>query len=148
MPVGTLCVAIVWPDGESIPMYPDQRRYVRVETDANSLHHDAKDPAKSHVNPVVTGPGLLSQGSTPLTGGRMRIIVGCAADAKVGDTGTVLVELRVVDEHGVVRVWNQPAPVALDLRYGFEFETKEFQRIVESTGTVKRVGLYHLWQRI
>jgi hypothetical protein len=59
-----------------------------------------------------------------------------------------LVELRVVDEHGVVRVWNKPTRVPLDLRYGFEFETKEFQRIVESTGTVKRVGLYHLWQRI
>ncbi|MEQ1730965.1 MAG: hypothetical protein ABL982_21560, partial [Vicinamibacterales bacterium] len=73
----------------------DQRRYVRVETDANSLHHDAKDPAKSHVNVVVTGPGLLSQGSTPLAGGRMRIVIGCAADAKVGDVGTVQVELRV-----------------------------------------------------
>jgi hypothetical protein len=60
----------------------------------------------------------------------------------------VLVELRVVDEFGVVRVWNKPAPVPLDKRFGFEFTTNDYQRIEESTGTVKRVGLYHLWQRI
>ncbi len=60
----------------------------------------------------------------------------------------VYVELRVVDEFGVVRVWNRPARVPLDKRFGFEFATKDYQRIEESTGTVKRVGLYHLWQRI
>jgi hypothetical protein len=60
----------------------------------------------------------------------------------------VYVELRVVDEFGVVRLWNRPARVPLDVRHGFEFTTKDYQRIEESTGTVKRVGLYHLWQRI
>ncbi len=60
----------------------------------------------------------------------------------------VYVELRVVDEFGQVRVWNKPARVPLDVRHGFEFATKDYQRIEESTGTVKRVGLYHLWQRI
>ena len=60
----------------------------------------------------------------------------------------VFVELRVIDEFGQVRVWNKPARVPLDVRHGFEFTTKDYQRIEESTGTVKRVGLYHLWQRI
>ncbi len=60
----------------------------------------------------------------------------------------VWVELRVIDEFGIVRVWNRAAEVPLDVRHGFEFTTKDYQRIEESTGTVKRVGLYHLWQRI
>jgi hypothetical protein len=60
----------------------------------------------------------------------------------------VYVELRIVDEAGVVRLWNKPARVPLDVRYGFDFQTKDLQPIEESTGTVKRVGLYHLWQRI
>jgi hypothetical protein len=60
----------------------------------------------------------------------------------------VYVELRMIDEFGVVRVWNKPARVPLDVRHGFEFTTNNYQRIEESTGTVKRVGLYHLWQRI
>ena len=60
----------------------------------------------------------------------------------------VYVELRVIDEFGQVRVWNKAARVPLDVRHGFEFTTNDYQRIEESTGTVKRVGLYHLWQRI
>jgi hypothetical protein len=60
----------------------------------------------------------------------------------------VLVELRVIDEFGVVRLWNKPALVPLDVRFGFAYQNKDYQRIEESTGTVKRVGLYHLWQRI
>jgi hypothetical protein len=60
----------------------------------------------------------------------------------------VYVELRMVDEHGVVRLWNKPARVPLDIRYGFDYQTTDYQEIEESTGTVKRVGLNHLWQRI
>jgi hypothetical protein len=81
-------------------------------------------------------------GSQPLDGERARYL------RKELERLHVCVELRVVDEHGVVRVWNRPARVPLDVRHGFEFETKDYQRIEESTGTVKRVGLYHLWQRI
>lgn len=88
-------IKIVWPDDEPIAMYPEQRRYVRVETDANSTHHDAKDPTKSHINVVVNGLGMLAQGTTPLAGGRMRVVVTCSADAKLGDAGTLQVELRV-----------------------------------------------------
>lgn len=60
----------------------------------------------------------------------------------------VYVELRMIDEHGVVRLWNKPARVPLDIRYGFDYQTTDYQEIEESTGTVKRVGLNHLWQRI
>jgi hypothetical protein len=88
-------IKIVWPEGKPITMYPDQRRYVRVETDANSKYHDPKDPAKSHINVVVMGPGLQPSGSTALTNGRMRVVVTCVADATVGDQGVVQVELRV-----------------------------------------------------
>jgi hypothetical protein len=60
----------------------------------------------------------------------------------------VYVELRMIDENGVVRLWNKPARVPLDIRHGFEYTTTDYQEIEESTGTVKRVGLNHLWQRI
>jgi hypothetical protein len=88
-------IRILWPEGESIGLYPGQRRYIRIETDAHSSHHDPKDPNKSHVNVVVAGMALQSSGSTALQGGRMRVIVGCVDDAAKGGTGRLQVELRV-----------------------------------------------------
>jgi hypothetical protein len=88
-------IKIVWPDGETIGLYPEQRRYIRIETDAHSKHHDPRDPIKSHVNVVVTGPGLVGSGSTALLGGRMRVIVSCSQEATRGDTGRLQVELRL-----------------------------------------------------
>lgn len=58
-----------------------------------------------------------------------------------------LVEIRVVDEHGEVRSRLQPTRVPLDRRHVFEMETKNLQPLVTS-GTVKRVGLDHLWTRL
>lgn len=60
----------------------------------------------------------------------------------------VYVEVRVVDENGVIRLWNKPARVPMDIRHGFVMENNRFPQYTEPTGTVKRVGLYHLWQRI
>jgi hypothetical protein len=59
----------------------------------------------------------------------------------------VMVEMRVVDEHGVVRTWNTASPVPMDIRHHFVMQTKDIQPF-DPSGTVKRVGLYHLWQRI
>lgn len=88
-------IKIVWPEGESINLYPGQRRYVRIETDAHSSHHDPKDPNKSHINIVVAGATLQFSGSTALQSGRMRAIVSSAEDAVRGGVGCLHVELRV-----------------------------------------------------
>lgn len=57
------------------------------------------------------------------------------------------VQIRVVDENGVVRSWLAPTSVPLDRRHVFEMETDNVQPLVTS-GTVKRVGLNHVWTRL
>ena len=57
------------------------------------------------------------------------------------------VEVRVVDEHGEVRTWLPPTRVPLDRRHEFDMQVNNVQPLITS-GTVKRVGLYHLWNRL
>jgi len=60
----------------------------------------------------------------------------------------VKMEFRIVDENGVVRVHLPPTEVNFDKRFVFEpLLTQDFQP-PEASGTVKRVGLGHIWQRI
>jgi hypothetical protein len=86
-------IRILWDEHEPVTFYPEQRRYLRIETDANSSYHRPDDPSASHVNIIVTGTGLIRCGSTPLQGGRMRAIFEASADAVVGSTGLLRVEL-------------------------------------------------------
>jgi hypothetical protein len=57
------------------------------------------------------------------------------------------ISIRVVDREGEVRTWLSPTRVPFDRRHVFEMETSDVQPLVTS-GTVKRVGLYHLWTRL
>lgn len=57
------------------------------------------------------------------------------------------IEIRLVDEHGEVRTWLPPTRVPLDRRHVFQMEVNRVQPLITS-GTVKRVGLYHLWTRL
>ena len=57
------------------------------------------------------------------------------------------VEIRVVDEHGEIRTWLPPTRVPLDRRHEFDMQVNNVQPL-ETSGTVKRVGLYHLWNRL
>ncbi len=59
----------------------------------------------------------------------------------------VRISLRVIDIHGEIRSWLPPTRVPLDRRHVFEMETENLQPLVTS-GTVKRVGLDHLWVRL
>jgi hypothetical protein len=86
-------IRLVWEPGADIPFYPQQRRYLRVETDASGEYHNAQNPAASRLNVIVTGAGLKALGSTPLQGGRLRIIVEAETDAVKEATGMVRVEL-------------------------------------------------------
>lgn len=58
-----------------------------------------------------------------------------------------IVRFRIVDEHGVVRVTIPPTRVPLDRRHVFRMQTKDLPPLITS-GTVKRVGLHHLWTRL
>jgi hypothetical protein len=58
-----------------------------------------------------------------------------------------LVSFRIVDEHGVVRTHMPPTRVPFDRRHVFEMETDDLPPL-ETSGTVKRVGLHHLWTRL
>lgn len=58
-----------------------------------------------------------------------------------------IVSIRVVDEAEEVRSWIHDVRVPLDRRHVFDMETKQLQPLVTS-GTVKRVGLDHLWTRL
>lgn len=86
-------IRIVWDEAEPISFYPEQRRYVRIETDANSNYHDPLRPANSRINIITTGTAVRQCGSTPLKGGRLRGIFECPPDAKVGESGILRVEL-------------------------------------------------------
>jgi len=86
-------IRLVWDEEEGIPFYGEQRRYIRIETDASSAYHDPNHPERSRVNVILTGPGLRLVGSTPLQGGRMRIIVECAIGTPIDAAGVLRVEL-------------------------------------------------------
>ena len=87
-------IRIKWDDDKKIPFHAGQRRYLRVETDANSHYHNPDDPAKSHIN-IAVGDDLKVFGTSPLTGGRMRIGLECLQTVATGSTGTIRVELQL-----------------------------------------------------
>ena len=59
----------------------------------------------------------------------------------------VLVSLRVLDETGAIRSKLMNVRVPLDRRHVFQMQNEGLQPLVTS-GTVKRVGLNHLWTRL
>lgn len=85
-------VRIVWDDEKHMPFYAGQRRYVRVESDANSDYHDPDDPSVSRLN-IAVGDDLRVFGTSPLKGGRMRIGVECLGSVVVGSAGSIRIEL-------------------------------------------------------
>ena len=86
-------IRIVADENREITFYPEQRRYIRVETDANSTYHNPDNARLSSTN-VIVGEDLSLCGSTPLRNGRMRLIIEGTSAAKIGQTGTIRIELR------------------------------------------------------
>ena len=114
-------IKILWKEDEEISFYPGQRRHIRIETDANSTYHDPNDSEKSKIN-IVHSPGLVeSCGSTPLQGGRMRIIYECPTNSIIGSKGSIRIELRrsglptLSDEHPIIVV-EPPSPADTNSR--------------------------------
>jgi len=108
-------IKILWEEGKEIPFYPGQRRYIRIETDANSNYHDPNDSDKSKIN-IIQAPGVVNLcGSTSLQNGRMRIICESVINASIGSQGKIRVELYrqglplIFDERPVIIVEQPPA---------------------------------------
>jgi hypothetical protein len=85
-------IELLWEEEAAIPFYAGQRRYLRIQTDANSDYHDANDAKKSRIN-IAVAEHLTVFGTTPLTGGRMRLGIEAKADTTVGLVGSIRVEL-------------------------------------------------------
>jgi len=79
---------------EDIEFYPSRRRYIRIETDAPSHYYRPKNPDKSHFKVVIEGKSLVHLNTTPIEGGRTRIVLEAPSDAKIGDSGRVSVLLE------------------------------------------------------
>lgn len=58
-----------------------------------------------------------------------------------------LISFRIVDEHGAIRTHMPRTRVPLDRRHVFDMEVEDLPPL-ETSGTVKRVGLHHLWTRL
>ena len=100
-------ITIKWPNDNPIRFHAGRRRYIRLETDANSDYHDVNDITRSRIN-VVVGDDLRVFGTSPLKGGRMRVGLECLDPAVMGASGTIRVELyraglpALSDGHGYV----------------------------------------------
>jgi hypothetical protein len=86
-------IKLIWSEDEVISFYPEQRRYLRIETDAQGTYHDANNPARSRINLILSGQDLRLVGTTPLQSGRMRAILEATASATIGANGNIRVEL-------------------------------------------------------
>ena len=86
-------IRIVWDEDRELTFYPEQRRYIRIETDAGSTYHNPDNAAQSRINIIVSDGEVAVRGSTPLRGGRMRAIFDCVPGARVGGAGNLRVEL-------------------------------------------------------
>ena len=57
------------------------------------------------------------------------------------------ISIRLVDDEGTVRASLPPTNVPFDRRHEFKMDTNRVQPLITS-GTIKRVGLYHIWVRL
>ena len=57
------------------------------------------------------------------------------------------ISIRVIEKDGTRRSWLPPTKVPFDRRHVFEMKTNALQPLVTS-GTIKRVGLNHVWARL
>jgi hypothetical protein len=85
-------IKILGDKDEEVTFFGGQRKYIRVETDANSHYHDPDNQKNSRIN-VIVGDDLKVFGTSPLRGGRMRIGIQCKAEVAVGCKGSIRVEL-------------------------------------------------------
>jgi len=87
-----------------VEFYPEQRKYIRIETDAPTSYHNSGDIAKSRVNIIVNGSDIKLAGTTSLKDGRMRIVLDCMKTSAIGATGDFIVE---ISRQGLISISNK-----------------------------------------
>lgn len=89
-----------------------------------------------------TAAYLAANGAEPLDVAHHRFL-----SRELGRTH-VIVDMRVVDEHGVVRarLGERRVPIGKKTHHWFTERTGDLQSF-DTSGTVVRVGLHHLWSR-
>lgn len=107
-------IRILWDESDPITFYPGQRRYIRIETDANSSYYSPDNPIASRINIIVQGVANY-RGATLLRGGRMRAILEVTDTIAVDSCGSIRLELMrpgytmLSDERQIVVVETPPA---------------------------------------
>ncbi|HWQ00335.1 MAG TPA: hypothetical protein VNK92_07675 [Vicinamibacterales bacterium] len=96
-------IRILWDHDEPIGFFPGQRRYIRIETDADSSYYNPDCPKSSRINIIVQGSVSL-KGAAPLRGGRMRAVLDVPETTAVGERGMLRVELS---RPGLTTLWDQ-----------------------------------------
>lgn len=96
-------IRILWDQDEPIGFFPGQRRYIRIETDADSSYYNPDNPKTSRINIIVQGSVSL-KGSAPLRMGRMRAILDVPEGTAVGEKGMLRVELS---RPGLTTLWDE-----------------------------------------
>lgn len=76
-----------------VEFYPEQRKYIRIETDAPASYHDSVDRTKGRINIIMNGSDIKLAGTSPLREGRMRIILDCVKTSAIGSVGDFTVEI-------------------------------------------------------
>lgn len=86
-------IRILWEKDAPITFHAEQRRYIRIETDAESSYHDAANPHASRINFIVSDGEIVLRASSPLQGGRLRAVFDCPQGSSIGGKGTIRVEM-------------------------------------------------------
>lgn len=86
-------ISIVWIESDEITFYAGQRRYIRIETDAESQYHNPSNPYASRINFILSNDEVKLRSTTALQNGRMRAVFDCPLGAREGGKGTMRVEL-------------------------------------------------------
>jgi hypothetical protein len=89
-------IRIVWEDDTAIRFYPGRQRWIRIETDAQSIYHDPLELTKSKLA-FTLGSDLKLVGTTKLAGGRMMAKIRCSPEAAVGSNSRFQIGLHLAD---------------------------------------------------
>lgn len=86
-------IRFVHSNKNNIKIWHGRNMHLRVETDAPSTYFDHNNPDDSKIS-FIASNGLIVKGFTPLTNGRMSIIVEVDGSRNVGDVIDIAVEMK------------------------------------------------------
>jgi hypothetical protein len=85
-------IKILRDDNKPITLFPGQRKWLRIETDAPSSYFDPNDKKNSKINFIIS-EHLFIVAVSALRGGRMRLAVEAKKESAINAAGQIRVEL-------------------------------------------------------